>query len=225
MLLTGHGRRSAMPSLSQRLASRTPAPPVQRLQQMIHRPAVSNAQPRPEGLRANEQKVSQSGPMPRSDCEQTSKGRSGDFARFARFARNHFPAGPGRPGTLLVCSQGHDGKSLATTSRGWPAVAGRANAMLQQTGWRDALFVEAQPITSRATAWNSFRQSDCCCKTENRTILGERVRGWTVAGPVQWLWLVAFFYATAGYSRTGTEPGDWDFRTRRQRAKTRHGHH
>jgi hypothetical protein len=39
---------------------------------------------------------------------------------------------------------------VATISRDWPATAGRADAMLQQTGWRDALFVEARQITSRA---------------------------------------------------------------------------
>ncbi len=30
-----------------------------------------------------------------------------------------------------------------------------------------------------------------------------------MTGQVQWVWLVAFCYATAGYSRTGTGPGDW----------------
>ena len=65
--------------------------------------------------------------------------------------------------------------------------------MLQQTGWHDALFVEAvADHRGRAIAWNSDRQKLRCCKSCNRTILGERVRGWTVAGPVQWLWLVAF---------------------------------
>ena len=89
-------------------------------------------------------------------------------------------------------------EAMATVSGDWPAVAGSADALLQQTGWRDALFVEAQPITSRATAWILHRQKRRCCKTKNQTTLGERVRGGTVAGPVQWLWLVASFVMLVG---------------------------
>jgi len=49
-------------------------------------------------------------------------------------------------------------------------------------------------LMTEAETCNSYRQKRRCCKTKNPTILGERVRGWTVAGPVQWLWLVASFH-------------------------------
>lgn len=75
-----------------------------------------------------------------------------------------------------------------------PGLASDGNAMLQQTGWRGALFVEAQQTTSRATAWIFHRQLDGCCKSCNRPILVGSLGGWTVAGPVQWLWLVASCY-------------------------------
>ena len=142
-------------------------------------------------------------PVPKC-CEQTSKGQSGDFVRFARFSRNHFLQQHRPAGTLLVCSQlvwrkavptfarllaSDLAETVATISRDWPAMA---TSCFNKTGRHDALFVEAQPITSRAIAWIFHRQSDFCCKTKNRTILVEQVRGWTVAGPVQWLWLVAF---------------------------------
>lgn len=62
-----------------------------------------------------------------------------------------------------------------------PGLASDGKVMLQQTGWRVTLFVEAQQITSRATAWDFCHQSNCCCKTENRTNSG-RIAGWLNRG-------------------------------------------
>jgi hypothetical protein len=55
--------------------------------------------------------------------------------------------------------------------------------------------LKPSPITSRATTWIFHCQKSRCCKSCNQTILVKSLSGWTVAVPVQWLWLVASCYA------------------------------
>jgi len=47
---------------------------------------------------------------------------------------------------------------------------------------------------SGADALRRRRQDERCCKVQNRTTLVEGWQGGAVAGPVQWLWLVAYCY-------------------------------
>jgi len=86
---------------------------------------------------------------------------------FARFAHNRFPAGPGRPGTLLVCSQ--------------PVWRRRCRPLLvcsqchrQTKGGGVGCFVEAiDDQGGRSDALEGRRQRDRCCKAKNPTILGK----------------------------------------------------
>ena len=90
---------------------------------MIHRHAVRQ-RPAPKCCEQSVQRVSRANLMPRSDCEQTSKGRSGDFARFARFARNHFPAAASTRRDFARLLAGDLAETVATISRDGPAVSG-----------------------------------------------------------------------------------------------------
>ncbi|MBS0267304.1 MAG: hypothetical protein JSS02_35595 [Planctomycetes bacterium] len=103
----------------------------------------ANAQPRPEVLRAKRTKRAKGQPGQSDAPIRLRANEQRSFGGLCSLCSQPFSRSVGTSRDFVRLLARPSRETVATISGDWPTVAGKADAMPQQTGWHDALFVEA----------------------------------------------------------------------------------